>query len=154
MGTGYDLAMTCHEATSDFLDQCWPGRWLNIKMPSYQYRKSHCGDKTILWSSYLHNGISYTGKITSLYWIRAQALQWHMASPHDIQSTQNNYQLIVTRSSTDMPSIMQDNHIHVLKVWACSYKQYLNVCKDKKCKSIFTFPEINSAWQGLKVKGQ
>ena len=40
-------------------------------MPSYQYRKSHCGDKTILWPSYLHNGISYTGKMTYLYWMRA-----------------------------------------------------------------------------------
>ena len=29
-------------------------------MSSYQYRKSHCGDKTVLWLSYLHNGISYT----------------------------------------------------------------------------------------------
>ena len=38
-------------------------------MLSYQYRKSHCGDKTVVRSSYLHNGISYTGKITSLYWI-------------------------------------------------------------------------------------
>ena len=46
----------------------------NIKIPSYQYRKSHCGDKTILRPSYLHNGISYTGKKTSLYWIRAQPL--------------------------------------------------------------------------------
>ena len=36
-----------------------------------QYRKSHCGDKMILRPSYLHNGISYTGK-TSLYWIGAQ----------------------------------------------------------------------------------
>ena len=44
------------------------GPWLNIKMSSYQYRKSHCGDKTVIWSSYLHNGISYTGKTTSLYW--------------------------------------------------------------------------------------
>ena len=43
----------------------------NIKMPSYQYRKSDYGDKTILWLSYLHNGISYTGKTPSLYWIRA-----------------------------------------------------------------------------------
>ena len=51
-----------------------PGRkvWFNIKMPSYQYRKYHCGDNTILLSSYLHNGISYTGKMTSLYWIRTQ----------------------------------------------------------------------------------
>ena len=47
------------------------GPWFNIKMTSYQYRKSHCGDKTILWPSYLHNGISYTGKMSSLYWIGA-----------------------------------------------------------------------------------
>ena len=38
-----------------------------IKMLSYQYRKYHCGDKTVVRSSYLHNGISYTGKMTSLY---------------------------------------------------------------------------------------
>ena len=44
---------------------------INIKISSYQYRKSHCGDKTILRSSYLNNGISYTGKMISLYWIRA-----------------------------------------------------------------------------------
>ena len=49
-----------------------PGGWFNIKMPSYQYRKSHRGDKTILGLSYLHNGISHTSKMTSLYWIRAQ----------------------------------------------------------------------------------
>ena len=46
------------------------GGWFNIKMTSYQYRKSHCGDKTILRPSYLHNGISYTG--TSLCWIRVE----------------------------------------------------------------------------------
>ena len=45
------------------------GPRFNIKMTSYQYRKSHCGDKTILRPSYLHNGISYTAKMTSLYWI-------------------------------------------------------------------------------------
>ena len=47
------------------------GPRFNIKMSSYQYRKSHCGDKTVVRSSYLHNGIPYTGKTTSLYWIRA-----------------------------------------------------------------------------------
>ena len=47
------------------------GGWFNIKMACYQYRKSHCGDKTILRPSYLHNGISYTGKMPSLYWLRA-----------------------------------------------------------------------------------
>ena len=49
-----------------------PGPWFNIKMSSYQYRKSYCGDKTVVRSSYLHNGISYTGKMSSLYWMGAQ----------------------------------------------------------------------------------
>ena len=51
-----------------------PGPWFNIKMSSYQYRESHCGDKTVVRSSYLHNEISYTGKMTSLYWIGAQLM--------------------------------------------------------------------------------
>ena len=37
-----------------------PGPWFNIKMTSYQYRESHCRDKTVVRPSYLHNGISYT----------------------------------------------------------------------------------------------
>ena len=48
------------------------GPWFNIKMSSYQYRKSHCGEKTVVRLSYLHNGISCTGKMSSLYWIMAQ----------------------------------------------------------------------------------
>ena len=74
--------MACHlTAPSHYLNQClliirevqWqsPGPRFNIKMTSYRYRKSHCGDKTVVRSSYLHNGISYNGKMTSLYWIRA-----------------------------------------------------------------------------------
>ena len=47
------------------------GGWFNINMSSSQYRKSHCRDKTILRPSYLHNGISYTGKLASLCWIRS-----------------------------------------------------------------------------------
>ena len=49
----------------------YTGPRFNIKMSSYQYRKSHCGDKTVVRSSYLHYGISYTSKMSSLYWIRA-----------------------------------------------------------------------------------
>ena len=52
------------------------GPWVNIKMSSYQYRKSHCRDKTVVRSSYLHNGISYTGKMSSLYWIRSLIRRW------------------------------------------------------------------------------
>ena len=51
------------------------GPWFNIRVSSYQYRKSHCGDKTVVRSSYLHNGISYTGKMSSLYWIGALVFQ-------------------------------------------------------------------------------
>ena len=64
-----------------------PGPRFNIKMSSYQYRKSHCEDKTVVRSSYLHNGISYTGKMTSLYWIRALPLngllwyKWYSVNP-------------------------------------------------------------------------
>ena len=55
-----------------------PRPWFNnIKMSSFQYRKSHCGDKTVVRSSYLHNGISYTGKMISLYWIGAQSINNH-----------------------------------------------------------------------------
>ena len=52
------------------------GLWFNITISSYQYRKSHCGEKTVVRSSYLHNGISYTGKMSSLYWIRALGDTW------------------------------------------------------------------------------
>ena len=42
----------------------WYHRY-RIKLSPYQFKKSHCRDKTILRQSYLHNGISYTGKISS-----------------------------------------------------------------------------------------
>ena len=51
-----------------------PGPWSNINMSSYQYRKLYCGDKTVVRSSNLCNGISYTGKMASLYWFRPLVL--------------------------------------------------------------------------------
>ena len=42
---------------------------IQYKDSFYHYRKSYCGDKTVVRSSYLPNGISYTGKMASLYWI-------------------------------------------------------------------------------------
>ena len=78
-------------------------------LPEHQYRNSHYGCKTILRWSYLHNGISYTGKTTSLYWIRAQdsqcVAQWLVdasASNHDHDLTHwppedadNNLKLVI-----------------------------------------------------------
>ena len=63
------------------------GPRFNIKMSSYQYRESHCGDKTIVRSSYLHNGISYIGKTTFLYWIRALVIR---SSRPSLYSNMNN----------------------------------------------------------------
>ena len=63
---------TCHDFFS-------PGPWFNIMVTSYQYRNSHCGDKMIFWPSYLHNRISHTGKITSLYWNGFLTMSFKMA---------------------------------------------------------------------------
>ena len=61
-----------------------PRLWFNIKISSYRYRKSHCGDNTIVRLSYLHNGISYTGKMISLYWISPQATMFNNQYRHPI----------------------------------------------------------------------
>ena len=57
-------------------------------MTSCPYRKSHCGDKTILWPFYLHNGISCTGKMPSLYWIRSLVI--NTKNEHIPQAPMNN----------------------------------------------------------------
>ena len=36
---------------------------------TYQYRKSHCQDKIVIRSSHVHNGISYTSEMATLFWI-------------------------------------------------------------------------------------
>ena len=69
-------ALTGQDTNLSLREQLQSGHWFNIKMTSYQYRKSHCGDKTIWRPSYLHNGISYTGKMASLYWIGVLAATW------------------------------------------------------------------------------
>ena len=53
-------------------DQCISRPWgqFSIKMSSYQYRNSHCGDNTTSRRCYLHNRILYTGKTKSLYWVK------------------------------------------------------------------------------------
>ena len=67
--------VTVHNAGCRTQQGCYrhhSGPWLNIKMSSYQYTKSHYGDKTVVRSSYLHNEVSYTGKMASLYWTNPQ----------------------------------------------------------------------------------
>ena len=89
------------------------GGWFNKKMPSYQYRKSHCGDKTILRPSYLHNGISYTGKMASLYWIRAlSATLSHKETPHDLALV-TTPKVTVKVITTLRPNVGREGTTHV-----------------------------------------
>ena len=77
------------------------GPRFNIKISSYQYRKSHCGDKTLVRSSYLHNSISYTGKISSLYWFSPLGSFW------DIRCKKREGKLTQGGSSFLVPEIRQ-----------------------------------------------
>ena len=77
-----------------------PGGWFNKKIPSYQCRKSHCA---ILRPSYFHNGISYTGKMESFYWIRALQIavpptQLHPPNRPTRSNHQYKYQSIRTHT--------------------------------------------------------
>ena len=56
-----------------------PIQYKDVVLPVYD---THCGDKTVVRSSYLHNGISYSGKMASLYWFSPQGLWRYMASPY------------------------------------------------------------------------
>ena len=69
-----------------------PGARFNVKMTSYQYRKIHCGVKTVVRSSYLHNGICYTGKMASLHWIGALVVYVYNSSPTWSSSPKTNTQ--------------------------------------------------------------
>ena len=75
-----------------------PEAWFIIKMSSYQHRKSHEWDKMILRPSYLHSGISYTGKMVSLYWIKAQSLSYWQSDDNRMSSSQGKFREIQDRA--------------------------------------------------------
>ena len=50
--------------------------------------------KRVLWPSYLHNEISNTGKMTSLYWFRAQVIFTHFKTPMKIHQLTHQGQVI------------------------------------------------------------
>ena len=58
-----------------------PWSLIHVMMLSYQYNQSLCGDKTVIRPSvirpsYLHKGISYTGKIMSFLSPRWDFIYW------------------------------------------------------------------------------
>ena len=80
------------------LKRCWNGLLgpkCNIKMSSYQYRKSHCRDKMIIRSSYLHNDIFYTGKMESSYWTNTLFSTGFACSLFRTKPLLNQYKLMV-----------------------------------------------------------
>ena len=56
------------------------GGCFSLKMLSYHYKKSYCGDKATLQLPYIHNEISYTSKTASLYWNKAQQVYFDSKS--------------------------------------------------------------------------
>ena len=101
----------------------YTGGWFNIKMSSYQYRKYH----------YLHNGISYTGKTTSLYWIRALIIIDHCYVPYkcyalNVTLTWKGYRNIHTYQRNKTHSAF-----HCFIIWPHKHRQItikcIHVCK-------------------------
>ena len=73
---------------------CWGG-WLYINVPSCQYRNFHYGDNTILGSSYLHNGNSYTGKTAHLYRIWAQIHDTDISMAYTVMHITSNIHTVL-----------------------------------------------------------
>ena len=93
-------------------------------MLSYQYRKTHCGDKTVVRSSYLHNGISYTDKMASLYWFSPQVpgQEGTYLKPLDGFSQSSG------QSSKGLPGsevVQYLGHLHISPIWAFPYGKNL-----------------------------
>ena len=64
------LCYPCHSSLwISVIYSYFPGPWISINMSSYPYRECHSKDHLVVTSSYIQNGISYTYRVVSLYWI-------------------------------------------------------------------------------------
>ena len=106
-------------------------------MKSYQYRKSHCGYKTISRPSYmyLHNEISYTGKTTYVYWIGAQKVN---ASKEDAvtkakQKNSHSSQCVSTVHQEGQCEAHSINGVHWCVLLGELYLRSLNSLLGKLC---------------------
>ena len=93
---------------------------------SYQYRKFFCGDKTVVWSSYPHNRISYTDKMASLYWTNPQCHIYVLRKDKNVTIFLSFFiKLTTTRVKQSRPS---DTHMrrwtsfdHLVRLWIPAY---------------------------------
>ena len=98
-----------------------PGGWFNIKM-SYQYRKSHCGDNTVVRSFYRHNRISLTGKMTYSYWIRSLAQLWRHLQNCDLFRSLLIIKIWVMSSWSICKMVLRAFNSLVLGTSGCDFK--------------------------------
>ena len=111
-------------------------------MSSYQYRKSHCGDKTVVRSFYLQNGISYTGKMTSLYWIRA--LLWCSMGSYNLV----NLSCVTTAKTVQCPAITWVSDVLVsVEHTGANFSEIWNEILSEK----ISFKMSSARWQPLWV---
>ena len=115
-------------------------------MPSCQYRKSHCGDKTVVRSSYLHNRISYAGKMTSVYWISLQNILGELGPYHGCWCPGSLYHQVINHSI-----------IIIWDKWVLRGGTVLTTCatpvlrNDGKYNCDFMLPKLNSEQQGQQL---
>ena len=116
-----------------------PGPRFNIKMSSYQNRKSRFGDKTVVRSSYLHNGISYSGKTTSLYRVRALLLIDVTAV---LQKPWVNRRALQNPGFIAVPTIESIVYARILAMWRDQQVTFKK-CFHAKWWNIFAAPKLN-----------
>ena len=108
---------------------------IQYKMTSYQYRKSHCDEQTILRPSYLQLGISFTGEMSSLYCMRA------LESLSSLAKLINKWQLDMSTArrrlkfrKSSRPTVATLVNIMVMNWWLASFLFHVNQpshCSDK-----------------------
>ena len=124
-------------------------------MSSYRYRKSHCGDKTVVRSSYLHNGISYTSKMSSLYWIGALFVWIDLVVsriflkfwPKMLSSDEHCLHICPTNSSGNLSSDWLKSHFYTLR-------DEHRVAKDCYSRLLFTSGVSDQMWWRHNAKSE
>ena len=111
-----------------------PVPWFNIKMSSYQNRKSHCGDKTVVRSSYLHNGIYWWDDIRILN--HPQVILW--ATVLLVRcSNELDMSFTIAYFLINWSPFRHNVYVNVIHVRLYVIKLYI-ICKDKCYKIIIS----------------
>ena len=92
------LGIYCRRRHSVQNDAHETGPWFNIKMSSYQYRKSHCGDKTVVRSSYHISTVEFPKLVRWYLRIQSAPRSSGVCSPRILYHIQVPCNLAISRS--------------------------------------------------------